>query len=134
MTACVLPPIDVIGIDDSGPQCLPESERSLIDRADLLCGGARHLALFPRCSAERFTIAANLDALYARLADCTSGAAVVLASGDPCFFGIGPLIVERFGRERVKIHPRAGSVATAFGRLGISWQDATVVSVHGSCL
>jgi precorrin-6Y C5,15-methyltransferase (decarboxylating) len=55
----------------------------------------------------------------------------VLASGDPCYFGIGPLLVERLGRARVEIVPHVSSVALAFARLGIGWQDARVVSAHG---
>jgi precorrin-6Y C5,15-methyltransferase (decarboxylating) len=125
------PSIDVIGVDDSGPDCLTDRERSLVYGADLLCGGDRHLALFPSCSADRFRIGADLEGLYARLAKCETGPAVVLASGDPCYFGIGPLLVSRFGAERVKIHPRPSSVSMAFSRLGLPWQDATVLSVHG---
>jgi precorrin-6Y C5,15-methyltransferase (decarboxylating) len=62
---------------------------------------------------------------------CDTRRVVVLASGDPCFFGIGPLLAERFGRERVEIVPRPSSVSLAFARLGVSWQDARVVSAHG---
>jgi precorrin-6B C5,15-methyltransferase / cobalt-precorrin-6B C5,C15-methyltransferase len=123
--------IHVIGIDESGPAGLTASELRLVESAELLCGGPRHLALFPNGCSQRFTITADLDALYERLAGSDSTRVVILASGDPCFYGIGPLLVERFGRERVDIHPRASSVALAFARLGIAWQDATVVSVHG---
>jgi len=125
------PTIDVVGVDDSGPECLTAGELALIERATLICGGARHLALFPSACAERFTIAADLDALCGRLAGHAAYGAVVLASGDPCFFGVGPLLAERFGREHVRIHPRPSSVSTAFARLGLAWQDATVLSVHG---
>lgn len=122
--------IDVIGIDDSGPSGVPARELDLIERAHLLCGGRRHLELFPRVAAERLTIGGDLESLYARLAS-RPPRTVILASGDPCFFGIGPLLVERFGSDHVSIHPRASSVATAFARIGVSDQDATVLSVHG---
>jgi len=122
----------VVGIGDDGPASLPERVRACIDGATLLCGGERHLALFPDHPAERFVIRSNLDALVERLAGAGADERpVVLASGDPCFYGIGPLLAERLGRERVRIEPHVSSVQLAFARLGESWQDARVFSAHG---
>ena len=55
----------------------------------------------------------------------------VLASGDPGFFGIVRALGERLGDGRVAVHPAPSAVALAFGRLGLSWDDAAVVSAHG---
>jgi precorrin-6B C5,15-methyltransferase / cobalt-precorrin-6B C5,C15-methyltransferase len=95
-------------------------------------GGRRQLQMFPEHPAERLPIVGRLDAIYERIAlELGRRRVVVLASGDPGFFGIGPLLAERFGRHRVEILPNVGCVALAFARLGESWQDATVVSAHG---
>ncbi|MCZ1005250.1 precorrin-6y C5,15-methyltransferase (decarboxylating) subunit CbiE [Streptomyces mirabilis] len=59
---------------------------------------------------------------------------VVLASGDPGFFGIVRALAERFGTERLDVRPGVSSVATAFARLGLPWDDAVVVSAHGRAL
>ncbi|MEU1502665.1 precorrin-6y C5,15-methyltransferase (decarboxylating) subunit CbiE [Streptomyces sp. NPDC005732] len=59
------------------------------------------------------------------------GRVVVLASGDPGFFGIVRALAERFGPERLDVRPGVSSVATAFARLGLPWDDAVVVSAHG---
>jgi precorrin-6Y C5,15-methyltransferase (decarboxylating) len=56
---------------------------------------------------------------------------VVLASGDPLFFGIGPRIVNSVGADNVRIYPNVSSVAAAFARIKASWHDAAVVSLHG---
>jgi precorrin-6Y C5,15-methyltransferase (decarboxylating) len=56
---------------------------------------------------------------------------VVLASGDPGFFGIVRLLAERFGRENLRVVPGVSSVALAFARAGLSWDDALTVSAHG---
>jgi precorrin-6Y C5,15-methyltransferase (decarboxylating) len=122
----------VVGIGDDGPEGLTRRALDLVQRATLLCGGTRHLAFFPDHAAERFEVRANLDALLERLAHVPgSGHPVVLASGDPCFFGIAPLLSRRLGSDRVRIEPHVGSVQLAFARLAESWQDATVVSAHG---
>jgi precorrin-6Y C5,15-methyltransferase (decarboxylating) len=53
----------------------------------------------------------------------------VLASGDPGFFGI----VRALRARGIKLHviPAVSSVALAFARLGLDWDDALVVSAHG---
>ncbi|MCC7369583.1 MAG: precorrin-6y C5,15-methyltransferase (decarboxylating) subunit CbiE [Chloroflexi bacterium] len=122
----------VVGIGDDGPDSVPGPVRARIRTADILAGGNRHLSLFPDAGKERLPVTADLDGLVAQLGAASgSRSVVVLASGDPCFFGIGPLLAERLGRERVEIVPNVSSVALAFARLGVSWQDARVVSAHG---
>jgi precorrin-6B C5,15-methyltransferase / cobalt-precorrin-6B C5,C15-methyltransferase len=73
---------------------------------------------------------AGVDAALAQVAAC-SGAAVVLASGDPGFFGIVRAL-RRAGvaEERLAVHPAPSSVAVAFARLGLPWDDALLVSAH----
>jgi precorrin-6Y C5,15-methyltransferase (decarboxylating) len=56
---------------------------------------------------------------------------VVLASGDPVYFGIGPLLVDCLGAQRVRIYSNIGVVQMAFATLGLAWQDALVLSAHG---
>jgi precorrin-6Y C5,15-methyltransferase (decarboxylating) len=61
-----------------------------------------------------------------------SSSVVVLASGDPGFFGIVRLLRER--GQRPSVLPARSSVARAFGLLGRSWDDVVVVSAHGRSL
>jgi precorrin-6Y C5,15-methyltransferase (decarboxylating) len=125
----------VVGLGDDGPEGLSAPMRAAVADATLLCGGERHLAFFPSHEGERFVVRANLDSLVARLSAC--GAAdrpVVLASGDPCYFGIAPYLAKRLGAGRVQVEPHVSSVQLAFARLALSWQDATVLSAHGRTL
>jgi precorrin-6Y C5,15-methyltransferase (decarboxylating) len=57
--------------------------------------------------------------------------AVMLASGDPLWFGIGRLLLLRFGPERLRFQPAPSSLQLAFARLGRPWQDASWISLHG---
>jgi precorrin-6Y C5,15-methyltransferase (decarboxylating) len=66
--------------------------------------------------------------------DAEPGPVCVVASGDPGFFGIVRPLAERFGSERCEVHPAPSSVALAFARLGMAWDDAVVVSAHGRSL
>lgn len=101
--------------------------------AELVVGGRRHLeaAAVPE-TAERVVLGPLAPALdvveeYVR----KERTVVVLASGDPGFFGIVRVLAERFGSARLDVRPGVSSVATAFARLGLTWDDAVVVSAHG---
>jgi precorrin-6y C5,15-methyltransferase (decarboxylating) CbiE subunit len=56
---------------------------------------------------------------------------VLLASGDPLFFGIGRRMREEFGREAVEVLPDLSSVQEAFARINEAWDDAVFISLHG---
>ena len=58
------------------------------------------------------------------------GPVAVLASGDPGFFGIVRLLGERFGPD-LRVLPAVSSVALAFARAGLHWDDAVTASAHG---
>ncbi|MGW3116056.1 precorrin-6y C5,15-methyltransferase (decarboxylating) subunit CbiE [Streptomyces sp. NPDC001107] len=101
--------------------------------AELVVGGRRHLdAVRLPETAERIVLgplAPALDAMEEYVGK--DRRVVVLASGDPGFFGIVRALAERFGAERLDVRPGVSSVATAFARLGLTWDDAVVVSAHG---
>ncbi|BFM49249.1 precorrin-6y C5,15-methyltransferase (decarboxylating) subunit CbiE [Marinomonas sp. THO17] len=56
---------------------------------------------------------------------------IVLASGDPLFYGIGTWLVKHFGTRKVIFYPNVSSVQEACHRLGMSLQQTHVVSLHG---
>ena len=56
---------------------------------------------------------------------------VVLASGDPLYYGIGAWLMRTFSFENLKFHPNVSSIQMACHRLGLSLQDVQVVSLHG---
>jgi precorrin-6Y C5,15-methyltransferase (decarboxylating) len=115
--------ITVVGMD--GSALSPQAEAALA-AATLVAGARRHLAVAPHQARTVVLgeLAPALDALAAH-----DGDAVVLASGDPGFFGI----VRALRRRGLKftVLPAVSSVALAFARAGLPWDDAVVVSAHG---
>ncbi|MBT3150629.1 precorrin-6y C5,15-methyltransferase (decarboxylating) subunit CbiE [Streptomyces sp. CHD11] len=101
--------------------------------AELVVGGRRHLdAVRLPEGAERIVLgplAPALDTIGTYVAE--ERPVLVLASGDPGFFGIVRALAERFGPERLDVRPGVPSVAAAFARAGLAWDDAVVVSAHG---
>ncbi|HVR62965.1 MAG TPA: precorrin-6y C5,15-methyltransferase (decarboxylating) subunit CbiE, partial [Polyangia bacterium] len=123
--------VTVIGIGDDGCAGLTARAIDAVAAAGVLAGGERHLAFFPAFRGERVVIGAGLGAALDRLAARADEANVcVLASGDPLFFGVGSLIVKRFGAEHVEIVPQPSSVQWAFARVGLRWDDAAFLSLH----
>jgi precorrin-6Y C5,15-methyltransferase (decarboxylating) len=53
---------------------------------------------------------------------------VILASGDPLFYGVGSLLSKKLN---VEIYPHLSSIQLAFAKMGEAWQDAALMSVHG---
>ncbi len=123
--------VDIIGMGLSGEDLTGRHEQ-IIRRADLLVGGSRHLELFRDLAIETLSISKDI-ALVVETVRKRMGSEriVVLASGDPLFFGIGSTLVRELGKEKVTIHPNVSSLAAAFSAIKEPWQDARLLSLHG---
>jgi precorrin-6Y C5,15-methyltransferase (decarboxylating) len=117
--------VTVIGCD--GRAFGPEATEALAT-AGTVIGAPRHLSAAPIPeTAERIELR-HLDEALDALGQ-SPGPVVVLASGDPGFFGIVRVLRARGITPRVI--PAVSSVADAFARIGLDWDDALVVSAHG---
>lgn len=124
-------PVTIIGMGMS-PADLTEAQRDRIAKADILVGGERHLAAFPHFKGQTRRIDRHLKALAEDLRQRGPEArVVVLASGDPLFYGIGSYLIRALGGENVVVAPNVSAVAAAFARIKVAWQDARVLSLHG---
>ena len=119
--------IAVIGF--AGARLAPGGAERL-GEARLVAGGRRALGEHAPADVPRVRLEGELEAALDRIAEA-EGPVAVLASGDPGFFGIVRRLAERFGPERLEILPGPSSVALAFARSGLPWDDALVVSAHG---
>jgi len=117
--------ITVIGCD--GRPAGSDATKALAE-ARTVIGAPRHLrAVLVPPHAEQIELRHLDETLDAIAAD--KGPTVVLASGDPGFFGIVRALRARGIRPRVI--PAVSSVALAFARIGLDWDDALIVSAHG---
>ena len=141
------PVVTVIGTDAFGLAGLPVPSLALVRAADMLLAPRRLLAeLEPwwrqEQAAGRIPAAQPCPQLLAsdrpeqifaplERALAAGRSAVLLASGDPLWFGIGRLLLQQFGPERLRFHPAPSSLQLAFARIGRPWQDASWISLHG---
>ena len=139
--------LEVIGTDAGGLAGLAPRSLELVRRAGLVVASSRLLGeLEPwwRAEQEAGRIPAGSpcpqrltsdrpDQLFEPVEDALAAGrpAVLLASGDPLWFGIGRLLLLRFGPERLRFQPAPSSLQLAFARLGRPWQDASWISLHG---
>ena len=118
--------VTVIGWDGSP---LNGAARAALGAATLVAGASHHLAL-PEVPPTADRIRLGSLALAARDIAAHRGTAVVFADGDPGFFGVvRTLRAPEFGLE-VEVVPAVSSVAAAFARAGMPWDDAQVVVAH----
>lgn len=117
--------ITVVGWDGSA---LDPKALQALQNSTFVTGGRRHLDALPVPPGARTVVMGNVEHALDDLAR-HEGPAVVLASGDPGFFGIVRALQER--ALTYTVIPAVSSVAAAFARAGIAWDDALVVSAHG---
>jgi precorrin-6Y C5,15-methyltransferase (decarboxylating) len=127
--------IDVIGTDAGAPASLPAPQQTLLRAAAVIAAPQRLQAALQNWlgDAKPELLSSDdpralVDSMQSRAAD---QAVVVLASGDPLWFGLGRILCDRIGAERLRFHPAPTSLQLAFSRIGRPWQDADWVSLHG---
>lgn len=127
--------VTIVGI---GTGCgLTADAAAAIAAADLLIGGTRQLALAAEQApqAEPWDLTGRLKAIVPAAAEAVERGAsvVVLASGDPMFYGVGSYLVRRLEAAGLSasVLPAPSAIAVAAARFGLKWSDAHVVSGHG---
>ncbi|MEQ9491462.1 MAG: precorrin-6y C5,15-methyltransferase (decarboxylating) subunit CbiE [Alphaproteobacteria bacterium] len=124
--------IAIIGIGEDGLSGLTASARALVDTAEVLVGGARHLAMIDDThTAERLTWRSPLKDTVADIAARRDKRLVVLATGDPMSYGIGVTLGREFGRDAVTVLPAVGAFSLAAARLGWPLEDVDRITLHG---
>ena len=120
--------ITVVGVDGTG---LPAGAQDRLDRAALVVGGRWHLEQLALPEHVRTVVLRDdVPGALRQVAD-EPGDVVVLASGDPGFFGVLRLVRLLVPGRDVQVLPALSSVARAFAAAGVRWDDAEVVSAHG---
>jgi precorrin-6Y C5,15-methyltransferase (decarboxylating) len=120
----------VVGIGEDGLDGLSASARAVVQAGEVLVGGARHLALLPDHPAERLCWRRPLEATLEDLAARRGRRVVVLASGDPMWFGVGELLARHFGPRSMRVLPAPSTFSLVCARLGWPLSETECLSVH----
>lgn len=126
--------IYVIGI---GYRPLDERSREALRASDAVLASNRLFDVFTRYGEyeavrEKVMVINKVDETLSFIRENLGKKAIVLlASGDPMFFGIGRKVIEQCGPDHVEIVPDVSSIQAAFSRIKVSWSDAFLLSLHG---
>ncbi|AYN29212.1 cobalt-precorrin-7 (C(5))-methyltransferase [Buttiauxella sp. 3AFRM03] len=123
--------LTVVGMGPAGVQLMTPAARQAVAEAEILIGGKRHLAQFPDFSGETRQLDADIAALLSWIECQTARRVVVLASGDPLFYGIGTRMVAHFGIDRLKVIPGISAAQYLCAKTGIDMNDIWLTSSHG---
>src|SRR5439155_23224286 len=117
--------LSIIGIGEDGLGGLSPAARTLIETAQTLVGGARHLAMVPRGPAERLVWRRPITDTIPEIVARRGTRVAVLASGDPLWYGVGAVLLRHFPREELTILPQPSAFSLAAARLGWPLTDCT---------
>jgi len=122
--------IHIIGVGSDGLGGLTGKPRELVQTADLLLGSEHALSLVPEPIAERIAIGANLpDVVQTLEQNLGQKRMVVVASGDPLFYGVARYLCDRLGKERFEVWPHVSSMQLAFARVKETWEEAYLTNL-----
>ncbi len=121
--------IHIIGVGDDGLDGLTSAARGLIEQADLLIGADNTLARLPEDLRGRIVAGSDLEAAVAALSEHPERRAVVLASGDPLFYGVARYLCDKLGKDRFEVLPHVSSMQLAFARVKESWEEAFLTNL-----
>ena len=125
------PWLAVVGIGEEGLAGLGPRARALVDSAETLVGGARHLAAVPDDGRPRFAWPRPLEAGIDRVLALRPRRVCVLATGDPMHYGIGALLARRVPDPEMTVVPAPGAFALACAELGWPRAEVETLTLHG---
>ncbi|MBP2232060.1 precorrin-6Y C5,15-methyltransferase (decarboxylating) [Azospirillum agricola] len=126
------PWLSVVGLGEDGWDGLPPAARALVERAEWLVGGARHLSLAPAVAGqERMAWPSPLTDAFPALLARRGRPVCVLASGDPSWYGIGATLSRIVPAIEMTVLPAPSAFSLAAARLGWPLQEAACLTVHG---
>ena len=121
--------IHIIGIGDDGLDGLSPYSKDLLDAAEVVIGSPNLLGMVSRLEAEFVGVGGDLQELKDTLEQIGDRPTVMLASGDPLFYGITRFLTQTMGKNRFEIVPHVSSMQLAFARVKESWDDAYLTNL-----
>jgi precorrin-6Y C5,15-methyltransferase (decarboxylating) len=122
--------IHVLGL--SSPNEVSREAQKLLDKSEFLAGPERLLDFFPDFDGVKLPLKGPLRPWLQEIEILSQKCSVlVLASGDPNFFGVAQQLMTVLDPAKVCLWPGATMVQKAFALMKKSWAGVETVSLHG---
>ena len=125
------PWLSIVGLGEDGLPGLAPAARALLDNAEVLIGGTRHLDMVPDDGRERLTWPSPLGAIVEEITRRRGQRVCVLATGDPMHYGIGVTLAEAVPMDEMVIIPAPSAFSLACARLGWTLSEVEPLTLHG---
>ena len=124
--------LTILGIGEDGVEGLSAPAQTALSAANTVFGGHRHLALAaPLITGEAHPWASPLADTIPAILLKRGQPVVILASGDPFYFGIGATLMPHISMDEMSCFPALSSICLARARLGWSAQECDAISLCG---
>lgn len=123
----------IVGVGEDGHAGLPDASRQALARAEVVMGPPRHLALVPG-GVERVEWPVPFADGIPRLLAMRGRRVVVLASGDPFWFGAGSVLARHLAPGEWRAVPGVSVLALACARLGWASEGVLAMGLHAAPL
>ncbi len=123
--------VHIIGVGSDGLAGLTARARDLLSSAEVVFGSDNALALVPELRAERRQLGPDLPGAVAALSEFFQRPrkGVILATGDPLFYGVARYLCDRLGKDHFEVIPHVSSMQLAFARIKESWEEAYLTNL-----
>jgi len=125
--------LSIVGIGEDGLAGLSPGARALIEQAEIVFGGARHLALAGEAVRGRAQVWLSPFDIAPVLA-LRGRNVCVLASGDPFLHGVGATLARHVAADEMRVMPAPSAFSLAASRLGWALADVGCLTIHGRAL
>ena len=127
--------LSIVGIGEDGIEGLTPLAKNLVESAELVVGGRRHLELAGKLIRhETLAWPSPLDGAFPEILRRRGRAVVVLATGDPFNFGVGKQLAGLVPADEILCLPQPSAFSLAAARMGWALQDTACVTLHGRAL
>jgi len=126
--------VHIVGIGDDGVEGMTAQARRLVEESEVLVGPDSCAGMVPTGLRGRLQTAASLEELVERIEAAAGHRTVVLASGDPLFYGTARYVCSRLGKDRFEVVPHVSSMQLAFARVKESWEEAFLANLSGQSI
>ncbi|MDB9374899.1 precorrin-6y C5,15-methyltransferase (decarboxylating) subunit CbiE [Nodularia sphaerocarpa] len=124
--------LSIVGIGEDGLQGLSAIARSLIDQAEVIFGGDRHLAMLPPDDPRpKIAWTSPISTSIAEIIRRRGESICVLASGHPFCYGVGVTLTRQIPLEEMTIIPAPSTFSLACAKLGWSFTETETLSLCG---
>lgn len=128
------PWLTIVGLGEDGADGLSPAARAAIAAAEVVTGAARHLALLPGLAAEAVDWPVPFADGIPRLLALRGRRVVMLASGDPFWFGAGTSVTRHLEPGEWRALPAPSTFGLAAARLGWALETTVCLGLHAAPL